>query len=99
MRFAGEMLNVVTVLVLFAELVLQPAGILPEHCLCLQHMHVVLSILRLQDRAVHHLRQLQEALRAHFDLCVSLYPVCLKPKLHYMWHVAACISKWRANLR
>ena len=43
--FAGEMLNVETVLVLFAECVLRPAGILEDHCMCLHHVHVVLGIL------------------------------------------------------
>jgi len=66
--------------------------------MCLHHVHVVLGILRLQDRAVQHLPQLREALRAHHNLLLRLYPQIAKPKLHYMWHVADCLSKRGANL-
>ena len=46
----------------------------------------------LGDGVLAHLELLEELLAAHHDLCLNLYSGCVKPKLHYMRHLAKRLS-------
>ncbi len=89
--FAAETLVAVTVLGLFCDSVLKPTGALRDHTSCLDHLRVALDIL--SSGSAHKVGELQRAIRQHHELFVRIYPGCVKPKLHYLTHIPACIER------
>lgn len=95
---ASEMFSVARVLMLLVQMVLVPAGKLEEHCRCLTHMMAIIDILSMQDEALRHIEALRRHVLAHHSLFLRLYSACAKPKLHYLFHVADCLQKFKANM-
>ncbi|CAE7938048.1 unnamed protein product, partial [Symbiodinium necroappetens] len=93
--FGSEMLVAVRILVALVQTVLDPAGVLPEHCRCMKLLGDILDILSSSvaspaRRAV----ALEEAVSAHRPLFAELYPDCRKPKFHWLHHVPAQVRKF-----
>ena len=83
--FAGETLAWIDVLALFLDMVLEPAGALPEHALCFKHLRDMVQILAKGGEATHHLVALGAAIAAHHGISLRLYSESAKPKLHYFY--------------
>ena len=49
--FAGEILSVVLTLSLFCDCVLRPAGVLLDHCDCMDMMRLIIDILHISDHS------------------------------------------------
>ena len=96
--FAGEVLVAVPSLNLFASSVLQPLGLLPDHCLCLQYLNDILDILTQQHRALKFIGELEEAIGKHAVLFRRLYDDCAKPKFHWLFHIPQNFVEFEANL-
>ena len=96
--FAQEVLSLVPMMIFFAEMVLMPLGVLPEHTLCLRYLNDILHILRHGDGAVAFVNTLGNLVRQHHELYMALYPACAKPKSHYLMHLPEQIQKFGANL-
>lgn len=90
--FASEMMSVADVLVLFVDLVLQPASTLPQHCACFLLAVEILDVLA-SEQAHRQSERLRRLTRAHHTLYRTLYPGLAKPKLHYLFHLADCIER------
>lgn len=96
--FASEVLVAVPILVLFAESVLQPAGLLADHCQCLIHLSDILDVVRQQEKALAMLDFLQESINKHGILFKQLYPGCCKPKFHWLFHLPDDFRRLQVNM-
>ena len=83
--FSGEILVALPVLRVFIDAVLLPARVLGEHCKCLVHLANILNILQVD--ATSQLAALRAEVEAHQQLFSRLYPDCVKPKFHWLYHV------------
>ncbi len=91
--FAQEIMSLLVVLFTFGDLVLRPRGLLLRHVRCMELLYEITELLtKPQGRCdVPHLRVLNSE---HHALFTSLYPACVKPKLHYVWHVLDCRERF-----
>ncbi|CAK0865691.1 unnamed protein product [Prorocentrum cordatum] len=96
--FASEMSSVLAVLELFADMVLEPQIAMVEQCMCLKAMRKIVCILNLDSKAVGKVNELRAAIVIHFKLFTRLNPECVKPKLHFLWHVPDQIERDNSNL-
>jgi len=92
--FASETLQLVEIFVAFADMVLEPAGIMPGHVLCLRFLYTIQVIIMLGDEACNHIDRFEDLLSAHHTLYMQLYSRCAKPKLHYMRMLAGQYRKF-----
>jgi hypothetical protein len=84
----------VEIFVAFADMVLEPAGIMPAHVLCLRFLYTIQVIIMSGDEACRHIDRLDDLLSAHHTLYLELYRNCCKPKLHYMRSLAGQFRKF-----
>ena len=96
--FAAEMFSVLAVLELFVEMVLEPRTAMVEQCMCLKAMRKIVCILNLGSQAVDKVKELRAAIMTRFNLFTRLNPECVKPKLHFLWHVPDQIEKDKSNI-
>ena len=96
--FGGELLLAAPILELFMQMCVRPASILEEHCQCLQHLLNILALLGLHSAVLPRTATLRAEIVSHNDLFRRLYPNCVKPKFHWMYHLADCIERFRVNL-
>jgi hypothetical protein len=82
--FGSETLSCVDVLGMFVEMVLEPANILMAEVECFKHLQDLAR--HLSKSTYEHAHPALEACRKHHQAFVALYPLCAKPKLHYLWH-------------
>ena len=91
--FASDTLAAMTVIALFIILVL--GGTCPaidRDIQCFWHMFNILQILLRGNIA--DLPRLKWEIAQHHLLYLVVFPSCLKPKLHYLFHVPACWEYW-----
>ena len=96
--FASEILDVVSVLCLFAETVLKPIKEMLEFTHLLDLMAEVLDILTMGDAAVAHTPRLQDLLLQYHTALLRTAPEATRPKLHYIHHTPGQIARLQANL-
>ena len=96
--FGSEVLQALPVLVLFAQMVLQPAGKLPEQCRALTLLAKILGLLKLQGQAVAKVDTLRRLIDEHAVLFAKLYPRCCKPKFHWLFHVPDNLTNFQVNM-
>lgn len=86
--FASELLLVVPLLCSFLKTVIAPTGRLRDHIQCFELLNKLLSLLSLgSDSALQFVDEISRTLRAHAQLFKRLYPDCIKPKFHHVFHV------------
>ncbi len=84
--FASETLCIISVLAMFGLMVLEPQGQLLDHVRCMCHLAT------LRDYFMSHGNSRLDPSGArringeHHRMFVNLYPMCVRPKLHYTWH-------------
>lgn len=96
--FASEVLSMVVVLNLWAQLTLKPTGHLLQEVECLELLGRILFLLRLGDKVLTRLSLLAQLVQQHHDLFVSLYEEEAKPKLHFMLHIPRLFAWFKKNL-
>lgn len=94
--FASEMLVCISILSLFNETVLKPARLLPEHVTCFGYLADIMDLLGKQGADV--VPPLRRAIDAHALLYEKLYPRCVKPKYHWLFHVPDNIEAFNINM-
>ena len=86
--FASELLVVVPLLCSFLQAVVAPTGKLGDHIRCFELLNQLLCLLSLgSDAAVQLVDQISTTVRAHALLFRRLYPDCIKPTFHHLFHV------------
>ena len=60
---------------------------------CFWHMFTILEILRRGNPA--DLPRLKWDIAQHHLMYIMVFPLCLKPKLHYIFHVPECWEAWQ----
>ena len=63
---------------------------------CFWHMFTLLEILRGGNPA--DLPRLKWDIAQHHLMYIMVFPLCLKPKLHYIFHVPGCWEAWHCLL-
>ena len=96
--FASEMICMVIIVGLFLDSVIAPTGELGPEIKCFRLLGRIIYQLRLGDEVRGRLVLLRSLIVAHHKLAVSLYPECVRPKLHYMLHLCDCIARFGALL-
>ena len=96
--FGAELLLAAPILELFMQMCVRPASILEERCQCLQRLLNILALLGLRSAVLPYTATLRAGIVSHNDLFRRLYPNCVKPKFHWMYHLADCIERVRVNL-
>lgn len=97
--FAVECMAAITVLDLFATMVLDKAGLLPLHCKCMHLLSEITDLLSAGDRIVPHSDKLEMRIEERRALFVEIYGLALAtPKLHHLGHVAQSMKRWQVNL-
>ena len=95
--FAAEMLTCIPILALFNDTILEPAGLLSEHVLCFRYLATIMDILG--KNAVNDLLpQLRRYIDDHGLLFQRLYPQCVKPKYHWLFHLPENIEDFKMNM-
>ena len=82
--FASETLTATVVMGMFVDMVLVPAHLLVGEVLCFKHLEDMLF--HIKAATIDHAQPALEACRKHHEAFLKLYPLCAKPKLHYLWH-------------
>ena len=92
--FAADCLSAMTVIGLFILLVVLPKGFtaMNAEIQCFSHMFIILQILRRGNPA--DLPRLKQEIRLHHFSYITVFPQCLKPKLHYLIHISECWEAW-----
>jgi len=96
--FASEMLTAIQVLGIFADVVLKPMGALGPHLQCFDMLREIANTLVLGDVVATMMPRMREVTKAHHELFATLYPGCVKPKMHYLKHAVECIGRFGKNL-
>lgn len=91
-------MTAVSVLNLFVQTVLLPAGSLLDHIKAFVLLRDMLSILQTGDDAVSRVGDLELIIEAHHIEFARLYPDLEKPKIHYLKHVPTCFRKFKVNM-
>eukprot|EP00973_Karenia_brevis_P094552 12423065-Karenia_brevis.AAC.1 len=85
-------------LCLFCQCVLEPAGLLPQHCRCLLLLKWCMDILFGGDSALKFVEHLERLFMEHHDLYLQLYGVLLaKPKFHLCFHLPEQLKRFNLN--
>ena len=71
---------------------------LADHWTCLSLMARILAILAAGDEAVQQAQELENLIRQHAALFLALFPKCVKPKLHWLFHVPTLMRHFEVNL-
>ena len=96
--FASEMLSVLPLMRMFAEMVLVPTGKMVQHTTCFATLCDIVEILRLGDHAVEHADLLNKLIQDHNVAFCDLYGAdSAIPKLHYLLHIATVLKTQKAN--
>ena len=82
--FASETLTAIVVIGMFVDMVLVPAHLLVSEVLCFKHLESMLF--HIQAATIDHAQPALESCRKHHEAFLKLYPLCAKPKFHYLWH-------------
>ena len=91
------MLTCIPILALFNDTILEPTGLLSEHVLCFRYLATIMDILG--KNAVNDLLpQLQRYIDDHGLLFQRLYPQCVKPKYHWLFHLPENIEDFKVNM-
>ncbi len=85
--FAGEVLSLVTVFAQFGLMCLQPRGLLLPNVRSLCLLARLRDYFQAGEQSWLDPTQAREVNREHHQLFVQLYPSCVKPKLHFIWHL------------
>lgn len=98
--FAGEMITIVSILVLFCESVLAPGHILDDHvtCMCLLGQILDWCVIAHESVLLRHCQTLNDILDRYSDLSSTLYPSIERPKLHYLQHTPGAVTKHGVNV-
>ena len=97
--FAGELLSLLPIIRIFAETVLKPAGILPQHIACYHLLCDIVEIMGLGDRAVQYVAVLRATIEKHHELYVAIYgKEACQPKFHYTMHLPDVLERFKVNL-
>ena len=96
--FAGETLSAVVALGAFADAVVKPLGLLPEFTACFDMLRNIVDILQKGEGAFLKMEVLKKAMRDHHIMYLELYPLCAKPKLHYLRHIPECLERHGVSL-
>ena len=90
--FASETLHIMDVVKLFCDAMGQQLEHLRDELKCFGLLFRIVQLLR-QGRIVgERLRLLRLLVLKHHTMFVELYPACVKPKLHYLFHIPECIA-------
>ena len=90
------MLLITPIMVAFADAAIEE--VMPAHVASLRFLFTVQVLVFLGDGVLAHLELLEELLAAHHDLFLNLYSGCVKPKLHYMRHLAKSYRQFQKNI-
>lgn len=96
--FASEVLSAITVLGIFMDVVIKPMGKMPVHCACFDRLREIVNMLSRGDEVCTCIPELRDVVGAHHIAFVALYPQCVKPKIHYLWHTVDRIDEFQCNL-
>ena len=96
--FASEVLTLLVLMRQFVICVLGPSGLLPRHCECVLLLCEIARILQLGDKACLQVERLTAVIAQHSNLFQELYPQAVRPKLHYLAHIPAILSRLQVNL-
>ena len=94
--FAAEMLQAISMMGLFLDIVIVPLGILGEHVDCLKMLVAIISLLQVGD--ISRTSELRTAIHTYHVLFLRLYPKCAKTKLHAIQHIVDCWEHWMTLL-
>ena len=87
--FASDCLVAMSIIGLFILLVIpSTARVMDGEIRCFWHMYTILQILRRGSAA--DIPRLMWEVAQHHLLYIQFFPLCLKPKLHYLYHVPRC---------
>ena len=92
--FAAEVLSATTVLALFSAVVLKPMAVMVDHRLCLDLLSQMLWLFQTIEDVPANLARLRSIIQQHHVLFKTLYPQCVKPKCHYVFHVPDCMERF-----
>ena len=96
--FASEVLTLMVIVCLWAELIMVPALAMPEETKCLLLMGRILYMLQSGRAVLSRLPLLQQLILEHHALFVRLYPDGAKPKVHFLLHIPLLFDRFKANL-
>ncbi len=93
--FSAETMAAVVALGAYIDLVIRPLASdhdspwqrLAGHVRCFSLLRRIVELLRDADHCVPRVDELDGALKSHHELFATLYPQCVKPKLHFMRHL------------
>ena len=94
--FASDCLAAFSIIGLFILLVMPAGGVLDGEILCFWHMFRILKIL--QRARMADIPRLEWEILQHHLLFMQFFPLCLRPKLHYLYHVPECWREWQILL-
>ena len=94
--FAADCLAAMTDIGLFILLVLPRDTAMDGEIRCFCHMFTVIQIFRRCNPA--DLPRLKRQSAQRHLLYVIVFPLCLKPKVHYMFHISKCWEVWQCLL-
>ena len=80
----------------FADWALAPGGILIDEARYLRALHSIMILLHTTDVYLH-VDVLERLVIEHSALHLRLFPLCQKPKLHYLHEVVEQIRKWKRH--
>ena len=97
--FACEVLALLPVLLAFMRNVVAPSGALPQHCKCFELLCRIVGILQQGDVACRKAPVLADLVHAHAALYAELYKDLVRPKCHYLLHLASQLQHLQVNVR
>ena len=96
--FACEVLALLPVLLAFMRNVVAPSGALPQHCKCFELLCRIVGILQQGDVACRKAPVLADLVHAHAALYAELYKDLVRPKCHYLLHLASQLQHLQVNV-
>ena len=92
--FASECIDAVVVLSLFIDLVVEPAGTIPEHVRCFRLLEDIVKILFKPDDIMLNVDTLEETMRNHQERYNGLGYKQI-PTNHYTRHIVDCVRRFQ----
>lgn len=96
--FASEMITAIQVLGIFSDVVLLPMGVLGSHIKCFDLLRELSGTLVMGDVVATMLGRAREVMQNHHEKLAELYPLVVKPKIHYLKHSFDSIERLGVNL-
>jgi hypothetical protein len=96
--FASEVVLASAVLNLFITLVAGPVSACADHIAGFRYLAAMIEILKTGEDVVPRVLELKRLVRLHHAEFQRLYPLCMKPKVHYLKHCIDCMQRFRINL-